>query len=230
LDSKESTTVISATESSAQRCRNISESSVNRQLPHRLIGLFDQLQRNQQPVLQVLDQFVCFLNADGQLFLAVTTSQGRIGIAEFTEGECQIDTFIQTTNSNNMCRISYSAETDVVFMSARQVPVTAIKPRDLIASINTLNNFGLVKGTNYPLIDPVTFVAVHPTRPAIHISRSALQGSLHLVEFTDAGVVYHVLGSPVKASGDGLPGHLTACFRGGTQLGSLRRMTLSIGW
>jgi hypothetical protein len=49
-----------------------------------------------------------------------------------------------------MCRISYSTETDIVFMSARQTLVTVIRHRDLVASINTLNNFGLVKGTNYP--------------------------------------------------------------------------------
>jgi hypothetical protein len=61
-----------------------------------------QLYRNQQPLPQFLDQFICFLKADGQLFLSVTTSQGRIGLAEFTKGESQTETFIQTPNSNNM--------------------------------------------------------------------------------------------------------------------------------
>jgi hypothetical protein len=146
-----------------------------------------------------------FLDVGGQLFIAVTTNQGRIGIAEFTGGECQIDKYIQFPNANNVCRISYSAETDVVFIWARQAPVTVIRSRDLVESVNTLNNCGVVKMGLSPLADPLFFAAVHPTRPAIHILRGALQGSLHLVEFTDTGVACHFIEGPMTASRDGLP-------------------------
>jgi hypothetical protein len=42
---------------------------------------------------------------------------------------------------------------------------------------------------------------------------------LHFVDFTDAGVAYHVFDAPVKASGDGLPVVSSGVFPCRTPLG-----------